>query len=90
MVRGSMRELGERRWNRAKPAWAQCVKVNRWPGYVTEPIAVEAPAWAMFAEDDAAVANFGGPHDEPEGPSDSAPSNGDSDGYGSESIDNIF
>jgi hypothetical protein len=90
IVRGSMRELGERRWNRAKPLWAECVRTNRWPGYVTEPIAVEAPAWAMFAEEDAAFSNFGGPRDEPEGPSDSAPSNGEHDGYGSEGIDGIF
>jgi hypothetical protein len=90
IVRGSMRELGERRWNRAKPLWRNCLRSKQWPGYVTEPIAVEAPAWAMFAEEDAAFANFGGTHDEPEGPSDSAPSNGDSDEYGTESIDGIF
>lgn len=89
MFRGSMRELGERRWQRAVPQWAQCVKTNRWPAYVTEPIAVEAPQWAIMAEEDASFSDTG-QRDEPDGPSDSVPSVGGSDGYGIESIDGIF
>lgn len=90
VFRGSMRELGERRWLRAVPLWSECVTTGKWPGYVTEPIAVEAPAYAMMAEDEASIVDFGGQRDEPDSPSDSTPSNGDSDDYGSESIDGIF
>jgi hypothetical protein len=47
---GSMRELGESRWNRAVEIWERCLRTKYWPGYVEEPVAIEAPAWAMAQE----------------------------------------
>lgn len=44
---GTMRELGERRWRRAVELWARCLADNVWPPYTTEPIWIEAPAWAL-------------------------------------------
>lgn len=47
---GSMRELGERRWQRARERWRRCLESGDWPGYVTEPLAVEAPQWALASD----------------------------------------
>ena len=50
---GSMLELGRQRWARAKRTWAACIAANNWPGYPTEAVRVEAPAWSLAAELDA-------------------------------------
>lgn len=42
---GSMRALGEGKWNRAVRLWRRCLDANEWPGYL--PAVVEAPAWAL-------------------------------------------
>jgi hypothetical protein len=49
---GTLREYGERRWRRGVNRWSECLRANRWPAYVTEPLGVEAPPWALAAETD--------------------------------------
>ena len=54
---GSMRELGERQWQRAIGLWAGCRESGRWPGHSTgRAIRVGAPAWALAREIDEEVA----------------------------------
>lgn len=76
---GTMRELGEQRWQRAINTWARCVATNQWPGYVTDVTAIEAPAWALSAELE--LSENGAEYAKPDGPSESdeVPLNGDSD-----------
>lgn len=59
---GTMRELGERRWERAKGIWRQCIATNKWPEYTTDTITIEAPGWALASEEDAAF--YGEPEPE--------------------------
>lgn len=47
---GDFRRLGEQRWQRAVNTWARCLREDRWPGYTTGPITIDAPEWAMAAE----------------------------------------
>lgn len=51
---GTMRELGRKRWRRAKEIWRRClaggVEVEHWPGYTAAPVKVSAPAWALQRE----------------------------------------
>lgn len=47
---GSMRDLGFQRWDRAKTEWAWCLTRNKWPGYGTEAVSLNAPAWKMQQE----------------------------------------
>lgn len=49
---GELRELGERRWQRAVDTWADCVATNTWPGYVRrgEVARIEALPWAAKRE----------------------------------------
>lgn len=47
---GTMRELGRARWSRACELWAKCLKDNRWPGYVSYPVFLEAPEYVMKEE----------------------------------------
>lgn len=47
---GSMKELGKLKWRRAINKWAECLRRNEWPGYVTDIIEVSAPQWAISAE----------------------------------------
>lgn len=47
---GSFLQLGNMRWRRAIETWARCRRTNRWPAYVTEPVALEAPEYAMAEE----------------------------------------
>ena len=47
---GSMREIGRRRWDRAVELWDKCLTEKHWPGYVSETIRLEAPAWAVARE----------------------------------------
>jgi len=48
---GSMRQLGEMRWQRAIQLWSRCMRLNEWPGYATDgPVRVGAPSWALSQE----------------------------------------
>ena len=44
---GSMKQLGQMKWKKAIDIWARCLATGEWPGYVTEPVRVEAPAWEI-------------------------------------------
>lgn len=51
---GTMRELGEQRWRRAKGIWQRClaagVEEKFWPGYSAGVVRVGAPTWALNRE----------------------------------------
>jgi hypothetical protein len=47
---GTMRELGERRWLRAKAIWNRCQQTGEWPDYTTSKITLQAPPWALSEE----------------------------------------
>jgi hypothetical protein len=47
---GTMRALGNLRWQRAVDAWAKCVIDNDWPEYCTGAVEIEAPNWAIMRE----------------------------------------
>ncbi len=47
---GLMREHGRARWARACVTWAACLRDDHWPGYATEPVAIDPPAWAAAEE----------------------------------------
>ncbi len=51
---GTMKSLGQMKWRRAINLWAECLKRGKeqehWPGYVTKPIEVSPPQWAMQSE----------------------------------------
>jgi len=52
---GSLRELGARKWKRAKASWAACVRSRQWPGYEnTAPL--EAKPWQLAEEMDQQIA----------------------------------
>ncbi len=44
---GSMRELGERRWQTACNTWAYCLKTDHWPDYSSVVLQVEARNWEL-------------------------------------------
>jgi len=44
---GSMRELGRRKWRRAVDLWSSCLSSGKWPGYGSDVLTVEAPAWEV-------------------------------------------
>lgn len=44
---GTMRALGEARWQWAVNGWAQCTATGEWPGYPTTPMLVEAKPWKL-------------------------------------------
>lgn len=44
---GSMRMLGQLKWQKAIDTWARCLASGQWSDYVTEPVRVEAPAWEL-------------------------------------------
>lgn len=66
---GSMRYVGESRWRRAVNRWADCCATGKWPPYVTAPHAVEAPTWAITAEEDAKLSENWPSFAAPDGPS---------------------
>lgn len=71
VVRGaSMRDLGNRRWKRAVETWARCVRTGTWPPYVTVTMPIEAPQWALYAEEDLSFSEGWSDGPEPDGPSD--------------------
>lgn len=47
---GKMRELGRRRWKRAVETWIRCITANDWPGYASETIRLDPPAYALAAD----------------------------------------
>lgn len=54
---GTMRELGQRKWRRAKRAWAACLAAGRWPGYESG-APVEATEYQLSDEMKQQVANM--------------------------------
>ncbi len=59
---GTMRELGERKWRRAKRIWGECLRTGEFPGYPGLPI--EANSYQLAAEEEAQM---------PEADNDTAP-----------------
>jgi hypothetical protein len=47
---GSLRELGETKWNRAVSTWGRCLATNRWPDYSNIPVRIEALPWQISQE----------------------------------------
>lgn len=47
---GDFMALGRMRWARAVNLWARCLRDDHWPGYVSQPVALSAPEWALAAE----------------------------------------
>ena len=52
----AMWTLGEVRWMRAVELWARCLAEDEWPGYASEVVTLEPPAWALAGEPDAVEA----------------------------------
>jgi hypothetical protein len=48
---GVLRELGERRWQRAVALWERCLRDEYWPGYTQTITTLEAPPWALAQEE---------------------------------------
>ncbi len=46
---GSLRELGERQWNRAVLTWKDCLNKNYWPCHESH-ITIEARPWTLQKE----------------------------------------
>lgn len=44
---GSMRELGERKWQKACRIWAECMRINHWPAYSTGVVRLESRPWEL-------------------------------------------
>lgn len=49
---GTMRELGERKWRRAKAIWGRCLETGEFPGY-EDALPLEATPWQLAAEQEA-------------------------------------
>ncbi len=49
---GTMRELGERQWRRAKALWCRCLATGEFPGY-EDGLPLEATPWQLAAEQEA-------------------------------------
>lgn len=49
-IAGSMLELGQSRWRRAKALWAECLERGDWPAYSTTIVQAVAPAYEMAKE----------------------------------------
>lgn len=48
---GPFREIGERRWVRARNDWAEGIATGRWPGYRTPAnVEITAPSWTLKQE----------------------------------------
>lgn len=47
---GSLRQLGDMKWQRAVNTWAQCLNTNQWPEYTTDVVFAEAKPWHLDAE----------------------------------------
>ena len=46
---GTLLEIGERRWDRAREIWRRCLERDEWPGY--EQQWLSAPGWAISQEE---------------------------------------
>jgi len=44
---GTLRELGRKKWKRAKEIWRRSTETNHWPDYSAGVLRVGAPAWAV-------------------------------------------
>jgi len=49
-VRGQLLDVGKQRWKRAKRIWGQCLAAKSWPGYSTEIVEAQCPAWVAGDE----------------------------------------
>lgn len=47
---GTLRRIGESRWERALSTFAKCIRENRWRPYTDRVVMLEAPPWAMAKE----------------------------------------
>lgn len=47
---GSLRMLGEMKWQRAVNMWAECLRSNHWPEYTEDVVFAEAKPWEIDAE----------------------------------------
>lgn len=50
LLDGAFAAIGLSKWRRAVNRWATCLRENNWPPYVTEPITVLPPQWAIRDE----------------------------------------
>lgn len=49
-ISGQLLDVGQQRWKRAKRIWGECLAANKWPGYSTEIIEAQCPAWVASDE----------------------------------------
>jgi hypothetical protein len=52
---GSLRELGERKWQRGVNRWERCVRMGEWRDYSDEVVFAEARGWELDEEDESAA-----------------------------------
>lgn len=50
-----MKDLGTQRLERAQSIWAECLKIDHWPGYTTRTCFAEPPEWAIYREEEQLV-----------------------------------
>ena len=48
---GAYTAMGTSKWRRAVRTWERCLASGQWPGYVTAPVAIAPPPWALAAEE---------------------------------------
>ena len=48
---GAFTSMGLSKWRRAVRTWERCLTSGNWPGYVTAPVPISPPAWALAAEE---------------------------------------
>lgn len=44
---GELRDLGQRRWERALFVWEECLRTGRWPAYTNRITPIQGPGWAV-------------------------------------------
>jgi len=49
-IRGELLDVGQRQWTRAKTVWLECQATNKWPGYSSDIIEAQCPAWIASDE----------------------------------------
>jgi hypothetical protein len=49
---GAFRQIGDSGWRRAVNRWEECLRTNRWPGYVDGIVDVEPSGWAISKDMD--------------------------------------
>ena len=55
-IRGQLLDVGQQKWRRAKTTWAQCLAANKFPGYSTEIVEAQCPAWVAAEELESQIA----------------------------------